>query len=349
MSSKNIGPWDFDANGPTGSHEALDLYRKYAVLHMSLFPYRYAAAQEAAKTGLPLMRALVLNWQDDPRARTTKDEYLFGPDFLVAPILDEGIERSVYLPAGEWVDYWTGKQISGGHTLIASAPIDAIPVWARAGAVIPEIPEDVMTLVPPAESGNTSIKSLDDRRVYELIGGSNAKLTDFEGRSLTRTANSLKISGGPAARVTLRWRFGSVAGVTVNGAPAEVHASVDASPSIDFPFTGQATVEWQQGPPPTEAIPPAPVVNPGPTPMTTPGTRILPGTAPAGATPTRGAAAAGGTGSAASNAPSKTAKPATAASSHTAAHHSTHHSTRSHRCTKKPCPNTKPASNKTSQ
>ena len=60
------------------AHEALDIYRKYAVLHMSLFPYRYAAAQEAAKTGMPLMRALVLNYQDDPRARTAKDEYLFG-------------------------------------------------------------------------------------------------------------------------------------------------------------------------------------------------------------------------------------------------------------------------------
>ena len=91
MSSKNIGPWDFDANEPAGSHAALDVYRKYAVLHMSLFPYRYAAAQEAAKTGMPLMRALVLENKDDARARTTKDEYLFGSDFLVAPVIDEGI------------------------------------------------------------------------------------------------------------------------------------------------------------------------------------------------------------------------------------------------------------------
>jgi alpha-D-xyloside xylohydrolase len=79
MSSANIGPWDFDAKWP-GQHEALDVYRKYAVLHMSLFPYRYAAAQEAAKTGMPIMRALVLQYQDDARARTAKDEYLFGPD-----------------------------------------------------------------------------------------------------------------------------------------------------------------------------------------------------------------------------------------------------------------------------
>jgi len=109
MSSKNIGPWDFDANDKNGSGtQALDVYRKYAVLHMSLFPYRYAAAQAAAKTGMPLMRALVLQYQNDAQARTAKDEYLFGPDLLVAPVIDEGTQRAVYLPPGEWVDYWTG-------------------------------------------------------------------------------------------------------------------------------------------------------------------------------------------------------------------------------------------------
>ena len=138
MSSANIGPWDFDANGPPGSHEALDVYRKYAVLHMSLFPYRYAAAQEAAKTGMPMMRALALLYQDDARARAAKDEYLFGPDLLVAPVIDEGTQRAVYLPAGEWVDYWTGAEVAGGKVVVADAPLDTIPVWARAGAVIAE-------------------------------------------------------------------------------------------------------------------------------------------------------------------------------------------------------------------
>ena len=122
MSSANIGPWDFDKNGPLEGHEALDVYRKYAVLHMSLFPYRYAAAQEAAKTGMPIMRALVLQYQDDAQARTAKDEYLFGPDMLAAPVIDEGVQRPVYLPPGEWVDYWTGKQVTGGKTVIADRP-----------------------------------------------------------------------------------------------------------------------------------------------------------------------------------------------------------------------------------
>lgn len=245
MSSKNISPWNFDANGPVGSHEALDIYRKYAVLHMSLFPYRYAAAQESTKDGMPLMRALVLNWQNDAHARTAKDEYLFGPDFLVAPVIDEGTQRAVYLPPGEWVNYWTGAQDAGGRVVVADAPPDVLPLWARAGAVIPKIPEDVMTLVPPAESGNTQIHSLDDRRVYELIGADPAQtaITDFEGRAITRSGHQLTIAGA-AARMTVRWRFGTVAGATVNGAAVPVKTGVDG-PYIEFDHTAQSVVAWQ--------------------------------------------------------------------------------------------------------
>ena len=113
-------------------------------------------------------------------------------------MIDEGTQRAVYLPPGEWVDYWTGKGDPGGRVVVADAPPDTIPVWARAGAVIAKIPEDVMTLVPPSESGNTAVKSLDDRRVYEVIGGGAGQtaVTDFEGRALVRTAHSLKINGG---------------------------------------------------------------------------------------------------------------------------------------------------------
>ena len=245
MSSKNIGPWDFDSNEPAGGHEALDIYRKYAVLHMSLFPYRYAAAQEAAKTGMPLMRALVLNYQDDVRARSAKDEYLFGPDFLVAPVIDEGTQRTVYLPAGDWVNYWNGTQVAGGKVVVADAPVDVIPVWVRAGAVVPKIPEDVMTLVPQKESGNTTVKSLDNRRVYEVIGAGegNAKIADFEGRVVERSGRSLKISGN-AARVIVRWRFGTATGVTVNGASVKVQGGTVGS-SVEFDHANESTLEWR--------------------------------------------------------------------------------------------------------
>jgi alpha-D-xyloside xylohydrolase len=194
---------------------------------------------------MPMMRALVLQYQDDARARAAKDEYLFGPDLLVAPVIDEGTQRAVYLPEGDWVDYWTGAEIAGGKVVVADAPLETIPVWARAGAVIAKIPEDVMTLVAQKESGNAAVKSLDDRRVYELIGGEagESTITDFEGRVVVRAAKSLKISGGPAARVIVRWRFGTVTNVKVNGVPVKVQAGADG-PSVEFDHAAESVVEW---------------------------------------------------------------------------------------------------------
>jgi alpha-D-xyloside xylohydrolase len=238
LGTSNRGAWDY-------GDAALKNYRKYAVLFMSLFPYRYAAAQEASKTGMPIMRALVLQYQDDKRAREAKDEYLFGPDLLAAPVIDENTSRPVYLPAGEWIDYWSGKRLAGGDVLIADAPLDVLPLYARAGAIIPKIPEDVMTLVPAAESGNTAIKTLDDRRVYELLPGASQSvtITDFEDRRLSRTAHSLNIDG-KAARVTVRWRFDPVTAVTLGNTPLELHTD-GAGRYVEFDHTGRSTVDWK--------------------------------------------------------------------------------------------------------
>jgi alpha-D-xyloside xylohydrolase len=237
-SQANLGPWDY-------GDQALATYKKFAVLHMSLFPYRYAAAQEAAKTGMPIMRALALTNQDDARARVAKDEYMLGPDLLVAPVVDEGAQRVVYLPAGDWVDYWTGAETSGGKMVVANVPVDSIPLWVRAGAVIAKIPEDVMTLVPQSESGNKSVRSMDDRRVYEVYGGSGESTrTDFEGRVVMRGAKSLKITGSSAAHVIVRWRFSRVNGVTVDGAPTKLQMGSDGA-FVEFDHLKESTVAWE--------------------------------------------------------------------------------------------------------
>ena len=243
FSQTNAMPWDWDRGNGTA---ALDVYKRYAVLHMSLFPYRYGAAMEAAKTGMPLMRALPLVYQNDPLAREARDEYLFGPDFLVAPVTDENTRRVVYLPAGSWVDYWTGAAVAGGQTVVVDVPMERIPVWVRAGAVVPKIPEDVMTLVPAAESGNTAVKGLDDRRVYELTGAATGEATmvDFEGRTVVRSGSMLTIKGDKAARVTVRWRFVHVGGVTVNGSAAKVVSTADGV-AVEFDFQKSAEVRWQ--------------------------------------------------------------------------------------------------------
>ncbi len=238
VSEKNIGPWSY-------GDQALATFKKFAVLHMSLFPYRYAAVQEAAKTGMPIMRALALVYQNDVRARAIKDEYLLGPDLLVAPVVDENTRRVVYLPEGEWVDYWTGTHITGGKTIVADVAVDQIALYARASAVIPKLPEDVMTLVPQSESGNAAVKAMDDRRVYELIDGTgSAAITDFEGRKVERGAGSLKIAGA-SAHMIVRWRSTHPRSVTVNGASAKLGTAENGESFVEFDHAKESAVAWQ--------------------------------------------------------------------------------------------------------
>jgi alpha-D-xyloside xylohydrolase len=239
MSQMNLGPWDY-------GDAALRIFRQYSVLHMSLFPYRYAAAQESARNGLPMMRALALMHQDDPEARDAETEYYLGPDLLVAPVLSPVTQRAVYLPEGNWIDYWSGKPIAGQRTVVADAPIDHIPLYVRAGAILPKIPDDVMTLVPQQEVKDQKVKSLDDRRVYEIYPGAPLRaLTDFEGRHLTpgTEPNSLALTG-PHAQVILRWRFNAPATVTVNDQKLATLRAADGSVSVQFDQSGTSRVKW---------------------------------------------------------------------------------------------------------
>jgi alpha-glucosidase (family GH31 glycosyl hydrolase) len=115
--------------------------RTYAEWRYRLLPYLYTAAREAHDTGLPLMRPLVL---DDPDDRNTPDlghEYLFGPSLLVAPMLQAGDTRNVYLPRGRWVDFWTGETYHGPTWLRNfPAPLERMPLFVRAGAILPLAP-----------------------------------------------------------------------------------------------------------------------------------------------------------------------------------------------------------------
>jgi alpha-D-xyloside xylohydrolase len=123
-------PWDFPADAERLVVEALRLrYR--------LMPYLYSSAVESARTGIPLMRALLVDHFDDPAAWGAELEYLLGPDLLVAPMHDPSGERDVYLPAGRWVDHWTGETHEGGRHLRVSAPLARIPLFVRHGALIP--------------------------------------------------------------------------------------------------------------------------------------------------------------------------------------------------------------------
>ena len=118
------------------------LFRKYALLHSALLPYFATYAAEAHRTGVPILRHLVLQYPADPRCATAEYQYLLGESILVAPVIEQGaVTRKLYLPAGEWVNYWTGEHYPGTADVTVSAPLEEIPILVRSGAILPFKPE----------------------------------------------------------------------------------------------------------------------------------------------------------------------------------------------------------------
>lgn len=116
----------------TGRPEVIAIYRDFTQLRMRLLPYITAEARRCAETGEPLMRPLFLDWPDDLQAWQVEDQYSFGRALLVAPVLEPGAtERHLYLPAGQWVDFWDGAPVAGGQWLTVPAPLDRLPVFRR--------------------------------------------------------------------------------------------------------------------------------------------------------------------------------------------------------------------------
>jgi alpha-D-xyloside xylohydrolase len=112
---------------------------KYLRLRYALLPYIYSLGKQTYDTGAPFMRALFMDFPNDPHVTNLGDEYMFGPAFLVAPVTEPGREsRQVYLPAGrEWYNYWTNERFAGGQTITVAAPLDTIPLFVAAGSIIP--------------------------------------------------------------------------------------------------------------------------------------------------------------------------------------------------------------------
>jgi len=112
--------------------------RKYLELRYQLMPYLYTIVKEAAETGMPIMRALWLHYPDDPRAAECSSEYLWGRHILVAPVTSKDAKRKrVYLPRDIWYDFWTGERIQGGGEVNRAVDLGTLPLYVRAGAIIP--------------------------------------------------------------------------------------------------------------------------------------------------------------------------------------------------------------------
>jgi len=119
-----------------------DIIRKYLKLRYQLLPFLYTTLEEAHRTGVPLFRPLMLNYQDDSNTYNLDDQFMIGDDLLVAPIVKPDLtSRLVYLPKGTWYDFWTNKKYDGGTMIRVDAPLETVPIFVRGGAVIPMGPE----------------------------------------------------------------------------------------------------------------------------------------------------------------------------------------------------------------
>jgi alpha-glucosidase/alpha-D-xyloside xylohydrolase len=112
--------------------------RKYLELRYRMLPYLYSAVRECATTGIPIMRALWLHYPDDPKAVECGDEYLWGRNVLVAPVVEKGATtRRVYLPRGGWYDFWTHERLEGGREISRAVDLETMPLYVRAGSILP--------------------------------------------------------------------------------------------------------------------------------------------------------------------------------------------------------------------
>jgi alpha-glucosidase/alpha-D-xyloside xylohydrolase len=125
-------------NSQLHNEQVEPICRKYLELRYRLLPYLYSAVRECATSGMPVMRALWLHYPDDPVAVLRGDEYLWGRSLLVAPVVEQGAtSRKVYLPRGVWYDFWTNEQVEGGREINRKVDLETMPLYVRAGSILP--------------------------------------------------------------------------------------------------------------------------------------------------------------------------------------------------------------------
>jgi alpha-D-xyloside xylohydrolase len=127
-------PWEFGG-------EALRIFRNFARLRYRLLPYLFTCAARSAEKGLPMMRPMVLEFPDDPLTHHVDLQYMLGEELLAAPIFNREAQRTVYIPAGRWIDFWTHETCEGPGMHTAPAPLDRMPLFVRADALIPTTDE----------------------------------------------------------------------------------------------------------------------------------------------------------------------------------------------------------------
>ncbi|MCL6217496.1 glycoside hydrolase family 31 protein [Zunongwangia pacifica] len=172
-------PWNY-------GEEAQKIFKQYDDFRYSLIPYIYSTAYQNHKTGMPLMRALVLDYQNDPNVYEITDQYLFGDSMMICPVTTKGAQTQVvYLPEGEWTNYWTGEIFTGKQYLNVLCPIEEMPIFIKSGAIIPS--QEVQQFV-----GEKDIETI----ILDVYPGVDAEfqLYDDDGKSLDYQNGSFSLT-----------------------------------------------------------------------------------------------------------------------------------------------------------
>jgi alpha-D-xyloside xylohydrolase len=172
-------PWRYGA-------EALQNYVFFARLHTRLFPYIYTYAKQASDSGLPIIRPLVLLNQNDANTVSLQHTYLFGNEFLVAPMVTPNSDaRQVYLPAGNWFDFWTNQRHAGGQNINwTNNQQSQMPLFVREGAIVPMLLTEVQTLCDTNYVNNPNIKTPDSGLQFWIYPGQKSQFTVYDGTDI---------------------------------------------------------------------------------------------------------------------------------------------------------------------
>ncbi|HWT67073.1 MAG TPA: TIM-barrel domain-containing protein, partial [Terracidiphilus sp.] len=193
--------------------EAQKILVDYDTLRYRLMPYIYSQAWQVTANHGTLMRPLVMDWRDDVNAQNMADEYLFGPSILVSPVTTQGATtRSVYLPQAGWYDFWTGEKVAGAQRIVADAPLAKLPLFVRAGSIVPmgpamewatEKPADPIELrIYPGADGDFTLYE-DENDNYNYTKGAHATIAlhwDDAAKTLTVGAREGTFPGMLATR-----------------------------------------------------------------------------------------------------------------------------------------------------
>jgi alpha-glucosidase (family GH31 glycosyl hydrolase) len=213
------------------------IVRKYLELRYKLLPYTYTAARECADTGLPMMRALWLHHPGDPAAVARGDQFLWGRDILVSPVVEKGAtSRKLYLPRGAWWDFWTEEKVDGGREIDRPVDLETMPLHVRSGAILPLAPvreyvdqpvDAPLTLVVyPGADGTFGLYE-DDGRSFDYRKGAWMRTEmiwrDAARRLTLRLAPGARMLPPAVRRIDVRLAgTTSIRSLTFEGKPVEV-------------------------------------------------------------------------------------------------------------------------------